>query len=105
MKQSGLLAQSKPSTRLRNMLNRFSCNVSHGISVDRVGSQKTVKFALNAYCQNVLFPYAREAIDNVVVKGGFPALMLAPINFDAFYQQAMEKARAEGTAGGEEATH
>ena len=52
------------------------------------------KHALNAYCQNVLFPYAREAIDNVVVKGGFPALMLAPINFDAIYQQAQAKQAA-----------
>ncbi|MFK8019215.1 MAG: protein-export chaperone SecB [Pseudomonadales bacterium] len=60
---------------------------------------------LGSVCPGILFPYAREAIDNMVTRGSFPALMLAPINFDAFYQQAMEKARAEGAAGGEEATH
>ncbi|MFT5008453.1 MAG: preprotein translocase subunit SecB, partial [Granulosicoccus sp.] len=40
-----------------------------------------------AYCPNILFPYAREAVDAAVVKGSFPALMLAPVNFDALYQQ------------------
>lgn len=42
---------------------------------------------LGAYCPNVLFPYAREAIDSLVIKGSFPALMLAPVNFDALYAQ------------------
>ncbi len=37
---------------------------------------------LRAYCLNTLFPYAREAISDLVVKGGFPSLVLAPINFD-----------------------
>lgn len=38
---------------------------------------------------NILFPYARENIDSLVIKGGFPALMLAPVNFDALYRQAL----------------
>ncbi|WP_320826304.1 protein-export chaperone SecB [Reinekea sp.] len=42
---------------------------------------------LGAYCPNILFPYAREAVDAAVVKGSFPALMLAPVNFDALFQQ------------------
>ncbi|MEX2320036.1 MAG: protein-export chaperone SecB, partial [Saccharospirillum sp.] len=33
------------------------------------------------------FPYAREAVDTAVTKGSFPALMLAPVNFDALYLQ------------------
>ena len=53
-------------------------------------------------CPNILFPYAREAIDNLVTRGSFPALMLAPVNFDALYQQAVkqaqEKAQAEAPA-------
>ena len=48
-------------------------------------------------CPNILFPYAREAIDNVVGKGSFPALMLSPINFDAIYAQ-QKQARAEQAA-------
>ena len=42
---------------------------------------------LGAFCPGILFPYAREAIDNVVNKGSFPALMLSPVNFDALYAQ------------------
>jgi len=46
----------------------------------------------------MLFPYARETIDSVCVKGGFPALMIAPINFDAVYQRARSQAQAGGAA-------
>lgn len=42
---------------------------------------------LGAFCPSVLFPYAREAVDNLVIKGSFPPLMLAPVNFDAIYEQ------------------
>ncbi len=44
---------------------------------------------LGAMCPNILFPYAREAVDNAVLRGSFPPLMLAPVNFDALYQQAL----------------
>ncbi|MGI9292947.1 MAG: protein-export chaperone SecB, partial [Pseudomonadales bacterium] len=50
---------------------------------------------LGALCPSILFPYAREIIDTTVVKGAFPAVMLAPINFDAFYQQALERQKQE----------
>ncbi len=50
---------------------------------------------LGSLCPSILFPYARETIDSMVVKGGFPAVMLAPINFDAFYQQALERAKQQ----------
>ena len=49
---------------------------------------------LGAYCPTILFPYARETIDNVVNKGSYPALMLAPVNFDALFAQAL--AQQEG---------
>jgi preprotein translocase subunit SecB len=47
------------------------------------------------YCPNTLFPYAREAISDVVTKGGFPQLVLAPVNFDAVYKQRQEQARKQ----------
>tara|TARA_Y100000814_G_scaffold173268_1_gene126618 strand:- start:175 stop:648 length:474 start_codon:yes stop_codon:yes gene_type:complete len=51
---------------------------------------------LGSFCPNVLFPYAREVIDSLVVKGSFPPLMLSPVNFDAIYQQSLvEQARKE----------
>lgn len=51
--------------------------------------------ALGSFCPSILFPYARETLDSVVVKGSFPALMLAPVNFDALYAQEMERQQAQ----------
>jgi preprotein translocase subunit SecB len=42
---------------------------------------------LATVCPNILFPYARESISNSINKGGFPQLYLAPVNFDAIYNQ------------------
>ena len=54
---------------------------------------------LGAYCPNALFPFARETISGLVNKGGFPPLMLAPINFDAMYaESAAEKAKQAASA-------
>ena len=49
-------------------------------------------------CPAALFPYARETIDSLVVKGTFPPLMLAPINFDALLQEAQRQAAERGDA-------
>lgn len=48
---------------------------------------------LNAFCPNILFPYARECIDSLVNRGSFPTLMLAPVNFDALYAQKQQEAQ------------
>lgn len=44
---------------------------------------------LGSFCPNILFPYAREVVSDMVVRGGFPQLILAPVNFDALYEQHM----------------
>ncbi|WP_019520483.1 protein-export chaperone SecB [Faucicola boevrei] len=49
---------------------------------------------LGAYCPNVLFPYAREVISDIVTRGSFPQLLLAPVNFDQAYQQSLEQNQA-----------
>ena len=54
---------------------------------------------LGTVCPNVLFPYAREAVDSLVTRGSFPPLMLAPVNFDALYQQALQQAQQQAEAG------
>ncbi len=59
----------------------------------------------NTVAANILFPYAREAVDNLSVKGGFPPLQIAPINFDALYQQALAQKDAEAGAESTEQTH
>ncbi len=43
---------------------------------------------LGAYCPNLLFPYAREAVSDIVGKGSFPQLLLQPINFDAVFAES-----------------
>ncbi len=45
---------------------------------------------LGSFCPNILFPYAREAISDLVTKGGFPQLLLQPVNFDAIYAQHLK---------------
>ncbi|MCL9684015.1 protein-export chaperone SecB [Legionella maioricensis] len=60
---------------------------------------------LNSFCPSILFPYAREAITSQVIRGSFPQLVLAPINFDALYmQQLQEKQKAAGVKA-EETSH
>lgn len=50
-------------------------------------AEKDMGHMLGSFCPNILFPYAREAISDLVTKGGFPPLLLAPVNFDALYAQ------------------
>ncbi|WP_188150797.1 protein-export chaperone SecB [Teredinibacter waterburyi] len=54
---------------------------------------------LTATCPGILFPYARETIDNVAVRGGFPPLSIPPINFEAVLAQAKAKAQQQATDG------
>ena len=54
------------------------------------------KAIIGSYCPNILFPYARESVANIVSKGGFPEFLLQPINFDALYAQGMAQAEAQG---------
>ena len=49
-------------------------------------------------CPNILFPYVREQIDSLMVKGGFPPIHLAPVNFDAVYAQAAQAQAEAGSA-------
>ena len=46
---------------------------------------------VGSYCPGTLYPFAREAISDMVSRGGFPQLLLQPINFDALYAQALRE--------------
>jgi preprotein translocase subunit SecB len=48
---------------------------------------------IGSYCPNILFPFAREAVSDLVIKGGFPPMLLAPVNFDALYAQHLQQAQ------------
>ena len=57
---------------------------------------------VGSYCPNILFPFAREVVSDVVQKGGFPQIVLAPVNFDALYMNQMQRAQQ---AAQEQQTH
>ncbi|MFC0337736.1 protein translocase subunit secB [Kushneria avicenniae] len=61
-------------------------------------SDAQLDHTLGAFCPNVLFPYARECIDNLVGRGTFPALMLSPVNFDAIYAQRQQNEQPQADA-------
>ena len=50
---------------------------------------------LGTYCPNVLFPYARQTVSDLVMNGGFQPLLLQPVNFDQLYAQQLQQAQAE----------
>lgn len=54
--------------------------------------EEDIQVLLGVACPNILFPYARETVSSTVTRAGFPPVLLAPINFDAMYQQAQEEA-------------
>ncbi|MGV6807755.1 MAG: protein-export chaperone SecB [bacterium] len=64
--------------------------------------KKVMPQILNTQCTSLLFPYAREVVDNVVMKGGFPPLNLPPINFDALFVHAVREAQAKQKAAAED---
>ena len=52
---------------------------------------------LGSYCPNMLFPFARQVISDLVQNGGFPPFLLQPINFDALYAEQMRRMAAGAT--------
>jgi len=58
-------------------------------------NEQATHAALNTLCPHTLFPYARRAITDLVADGGFPPLVLQPINFDQIYSQRMQEAQAQ----------
>jgi preprotein translocase subunit SecB len=58
---------------------------------------------LNAFCPNVLFPFAREEVAALIGKSGFPPVLLNPINFDGMYMQRLQQQQMD--AGAAPTTH
>ncbi|HEX6691559.1 MAG TPA: protein-export chaperone SecB [Burkholderiales bacterium] len=50
-------------------------------------------------CPQILFPYLRQAISDLVVRGGFPPVLLSPVSFEALYMQRMQQAQQQPGAG------
>ena len=67
--------------------------------------EEQMQHMLGSFCPNLLFPYAREVVTDVVVRGGFPPLYLAPINFDALYAESVAQQEKGVQATPEDALH
>ena len=62
-----------------------------------------LKYLLGSQAPHALFPYVREVVSDLTVRGGFPPLILSPVNFDALYQGRLKK--LESSAQETEAKH
>lgn len=70
----------------------FLCEVQQA-GIFTVGGIEGTQLAhcLGAYCPNILFPFARECITNMVSRGTFPQLNLAPVNFDTLFMNYLQQ--------------
>ena len=50
-----------------------------------------MKYLLGSQAMSVLFPYVREVVSDMTTRGGFPPLILSPVNFDALYQKHLQE--------------
>lgn len=60
---------------------------------------QTLDVMLGTHCPNVLYPYARQLVSDLIQSGGFPPFFLQPINFDALYAEGLRQRAAQGQDG------
>jgi len=68
-------------------------------------SEQEMGAMLGSYCPNLLYPFAREVISDVVTKAGFPQLLLAPVNFDAIYQDHLKRQQQASASANPDSIH
>lgn len=75
----------------------FVCEVQYGGLFQFSGfTEEQMPYVVNVLCPNVLFPYSRAQITNLVQAGGFYLPPLQPINFEAIFRQRLAEAQANG---------
>lgn len=60
---------------------------------------QTLDAMLGVHCPNILYPYARQTVSDMIVAGGFPPFLLQPINFEALYAEGLRQRAAQQDAG------
>ena len=85
----------------RHLLAGLADDVAMLIEVQQAGlfmikglTEQQFGQAVNVMAPMTVFAYLREAIDSLVLKGSFPARMLAPVNFDAIYEHTLQQRKA-----------
>ena len=61
--------------------------------------EATLDAMLGTHCPNVLYPYARQTIGDLIQAGGFPPFLLQPINFEALYAEGLRQRAAQQGSG------
>lgn len=64
---------------------------------------QTLDAMLGVHCPNILYPYARQAVSDLITAGGFPPFLLQPINFEALYAEGIRQRAAQQDLAGTEA--
>lgn len=64
--------------------------------------KEVISRVLATMCPNILFPFAREVVADLALRGGFPQLLIAPVNFDALYAQHQMQAAQDKKPDGED---
>ena len=68
-----------------------------GVFLVRGYSEDETRRIVASFCPGVLFPYVRQAISDLILKGGFPPFLLPPVNFDALFQQSLDQASRQAS--------
>jgi len=68
-----------------------------GAFVMRNMSEDDARRAIGSVCPNVLFPYARAAVSQLIAQGGFPQFLLPPVNFDALFARSLMEQQPAAT--------
>jgi len=63
-----------------------------GVFLIRGYSVDDTRRIIGSFCPGVLFPYVRQSVSDLILRGGFPPFLLPPVNFDALYQQSLDEA-------------
>lgn len=86
---------AKHGTETAFLIEAHQCGI---FLVRAFPSAEEVEAVLGTYCLHQLFPFARESVADLIQRGGFPPILLQPVNFDALYMEHRNKrAAAAGT--------
>ena len=76
----------------------FICELEQaGVFLIKGYAEQEQRVLIGSFCPATLYPFAREVIADLVTRGGFPQLLLQPINFDALYAQALQQGQPAGS--------
>lgn len=86
---------------------KFQDKVAFLVEVHQAGiftlsgfDDQQLSYMIGSYCPSALYPYLRETVSDLVIRGGFPPLLLEPVNFDAMYAQKIHQAAQKQAEAG-----